>query len=220
MTDLSPGELSRIVRSLYAQGPGFRRTLQVYRPLISPFGELIDAVPEGARVLDAGCGGGLFLGLLAHFGRLSEGLGFDQSAGAIGLAEAMKERHPRGGRLTFERRDAGQSWPEGEFDAVSLIDVLHHVPAEDQETVFRRATARVAPGGRLLFKDMSRRPLWRLWAAHGHDLVLACQWIRIVPFDTVLAWAGEAGLTLEAHHRIHMLWFGHEIGIFRRPGND
>ena len=89
MSDLSPASLSRIARDLYADGPMFRRTVQGYRPLICPFGPLIEAVPQGARLLDGGCGSGLFLGLLAHLGCISFGHGFDASREAVSMANAL-----------------------------------------------------------------------------------------------------------------------------------
>jgi hypothetical protein len=67
--------------------------MQALRPLICPFDELLDLVPIGARMLDAGCGAGLFLGLLADAGRLGEGYGFDT---ALKLAGAGRQSEWRG----------------------------------------------------------------------------------------------------------------------------
>ena len=217
MSDLSPASLSRIARTLYTDGPRFRRALQGYRPLICPFGPLIEAVPQGARLLDGGCGSGLFLGLLAHAGRISSGYGFDASGDAIAMAERMKERHPQGHCLRFERRDAGEPWPEGEFDVVSVIDLIHHVAPGDQVAVIRKAASRVRPGGLFIYKDMTRRSRFYVMASVLHDLVFARQLIHIPPFETAAEAAADSGLVSRDHAVHNMLWYGHEMGVFLRP---
>jgi 2-polyprenyl-3-methyl-5-hydroxy-6-metoxy-1,4-benzoquinol methylase len=102
--DASPAEVAAVARSLYPEGPFLMRLMQRWRPYICPFGPLIDQVPADASVLDVGCGGGLFLGLLRAGRRLREGLGFDASRPAIAIAQAMAAR---GGSdapsITFER---------------------------------------------------------------------------------------------------------------------
>ncbi len=217
MSDLSPASLSRIARNLYADGPTFRRTVQGHRPLICPFGPLIEAVPQGARLLDGGCGSGLFLGLLAHLGCISFGHGFDASREAIALAERMKERHPEGHRLLFECRGAEEPWPEGEFDVVSVIDLIHHVAPGNQAEVIRKAASRVRRGGLFLYKDMTRRPRWRVLASVLHDLVLARQWFHIPSFEAAAEAAGACGLIARERAVHNMFWYGHEIGVFQRP---
>jgi len=218
VTELSRGALSRIARGLFREGNWALRFIQGYRPLICPFEALIKVVPAEARVLDVGCGGGLFLALLAATGRISEGVGFDASRMAIEVAQRLPTNLPAGPRVRFERRGVGDSWPEALFDVVSVVDLMHHVPTAEQENLFRKAARHVAPGGLLLYKDVSESPAWRAWASRLHDLVVARQWIHIVPFATVVRWAEAAGLKTERHARIDVLWYGHEMGVFRRPG--
>jgi len=217
-SELTPRDLSRMARDLYPTGPWLFRALQRYRPYICPFEELIPEVPQGASVLDIGCGGGLFLGLIEASGRNPLGLGFDVSKPAIGLARSMAEQAAkRGGWLDFRLIDAAAPWPDGDFDVVSMIDVAHHVPPASQEEAIRRASQKVRPGGRFLYKDMVARPRWRAAANRLHDLVLARQWIHYLPVERVEAWATDEGLRLERSGRFNRLWYGHELRIFHRP---
>ena len=80
---LTAGALSRMAAEIYPEGSVLFRALQKYRPYICPFEALIEEVPEGASVLDIGCGGGLFLGLVDAAGLRPEGTGFDVSRPAI-----------------------------------------------------------------------------------------------------------------------------------------
>ncbi|GAB6052588.1 hypothetical protein JCM17960_14080 [Magnetospira thiophila] len=218
MTDLSPAALAHVARPLYARGSLLLRLIQGYRPLICPFGQMIDMIPAGARVLDVGCGSGLFLALLAHADRIGAGHGVDMSPMAIDVALHMKAVHPRGDRLTFECRSAQEAWPEGEYDVVSFVDLLHHVPPGDQTEVLRQAAAKVRPGGLFLYKDVGRRPRWRATASILHDLVIARQWIHIpdmAEIQTLMVALGFEQLEFQA---INMWWYGHELALFRRAG--
>lgn len=213
----TPAALVARSRALFTEGSWFRRTLQINRPRICPFHELIEAVPQGARILDVGCGSGLFLGLLADAGRIAGGTGFDASPEAIDLAARMQRRHPRGEILDFACRSIADAWPESFFDVVSLIDLAHHVPPQAQRTLVEKAAQCVRPGGILLYKDVSASPHPLAWASVAHDLVFARQMIHIPRYSDVRAWAENAGLIEERHSRTVMFWYGHETGIFRRP---
>jgi 2-polyprenyl-3-methyl-5-hydroxy-6-metoxy-1,4-benzoquinol methylase len=201
-------------RELFTGGPVFRRKLQHWRPRICPFHRLLSHVPQHATILDVGCGSGLFLGLLAKSGRNIRGTGFDVSGDAIAVAREMAEGS--GGQLEFLRLDVDEPWPPGTFDVVSIIDVMHHVPPERQREVLKTAAAHVALGGILLYKDMCRQPRWRATANRLHDLLLARQWIHYLPIERVEGWAAEEGLSLEHSERINMLWYGHELRVFRK----
>ena len=221
MMKLSPRILSDKATTLYPKGPALFRALQRYRPYICPFDELLPEVPSGASVLDIGCGGGLFLGLIDAIGLRPRGEGFDVSAPAIRLAKNMAaSNRDHGGELHFQRLDPDSSWPAGEFDVVAMIDVIHHVPPAAQEDVIRRACQKAKPGGIFLYKDMVKRPRWRALANRMHDLVLARQWIHYVPVADVERWAADEEMKLERSELMNRLWYGHELRVFRRPKRE
>lgn len=218
MSIRQPGDLAKTAAGLYIDGPRFLRNVQIYRPYICPFGELMAAVPAGARVLDVGCGGGLFLGLLASEGTITDGLGIDTSESAIRLARQMTGRLPAGCHLDFEVRAVLDDWPARTFDAVSIIDVIHHVPPKNQKAVFDRASLAVGDNGLLIYKDMCKTPAWRAWTNRAHDLIMARQWVHYVHPQRVVQWAEEAGLAVVGTERINNFWYGHDLLVFRRGG--
>lgn len=216
----SERDLLRLARQLYVAGPYVFRQRMHHRIRICPFDRLIAHVQPGASVLDAGCGAGLFLALLAGTVPHISGTGFDPSQPAIESARAMAEQVKRQGLradLHFLRLDAGAAWPAGAFDVVSLVDVVHHVAPELQIQVLERAAARVKPGGILLYKDMAARPLFHAWMNRLHDLFVAHQWIHYLPVGRVDAWAASAGLTPIHGEEIARLWYRHELRIYRKP---
>jgi 2-polyprenyl-3-methyl-5-hydroxy-6-metoxy-1,4-benzoquinol methylase len=211
----SAAQLARVAATLYAADS----LLQRFRPYICPFEELLPIVPEGSRVLDVGCGGGLFLGLLSAEGRIRSGLGFDSSSSAISVAQRMCRRAAHGRawvQLEFQCRDASAPWPEGIFDVVCLIDVLHHVTPQAQRPVFEAAATRLGAAGLLIYKDMASAPAWQAWANRLHDLVLARQWIHYVPVERVERWASEIGLVLVDARAIDRYCYRHDLRVFRR----
>lgn len=223
----SAGAISSVIRGVYPTGPRLFRLLQVYRPWICPFEKLLPWVPVGSEVLDVGCGGGLWLHLLARLGVIRAGVGFDAARGAIDLANGALNSGWRTDQLTegrarlrFEHLDVRADWPASElaasagFDVVSIVDVMHHVPRDAQRSVIERAVGRLRPGGVLIYKDMCRRPVWRATMNRLHDLVMAKQWICYCPVEDVEAWAGQMGLRLQHGATHNRLWYGHELRVF------
>lgn len=215
-----PAHLAGMAWELYDGAAPWRRRVLSWRPFICPFDRLVELVPVGARVLDVGCGAGLFLGLLAAAGRRPDGLGFDSSGSAIETARGLQARLDHlgiAGRLRFDQRDADRPWPSGPFDVVALIDVMHHVPPSRQEALIASARQALAPGGTLLYKDIAPRPHWRAVANRLHDLVMAREWVHYRDADQVAAWGRDVGLRPRAAERIDRLLYGHQLLVFTRP---
>jgi 2-polyprenyl-3-methyl-5-hydroxy-6-metoxy-1,4-benzoquinol methylase len=214
---VTPKALARIAREIYIEGPWATRQLQYWRPFICPFDLVVEEVPDGSVVLDVGCGGGLLLGALASLGRIRGGVGFDYSDDAIRVAQAMAGALPAGCDLQFHHVSALDRWPEGTFSAVTLIDVMHHVPPASQHDVFRTAARHLKPGARLIYKDIAPRPRWRAYANTLHDLLLARQWVHYVDMSQILDWAHEEGLVPVRSYTANRLWYGHHFAVFQRP---
>lgn len=215
MIRLDPTGVAEAARRLFDDGPGLMQTMQHLRPYICPFHDLIPLVPDGSAVMDVGCGSGLFLGLLHRFEKGILGFGFDTSSMAIDTATRMAQHHGAG-RLRFDLVRKEDPWPVGEFDVVSMLDVLHHIPVEQQEAAFRAAASSVRPGGLFLYKDMSDAPWYCAGANRLHDLVLAREWIHYVPIATVEKWAEAMQLQRQTSRSIRMFWYQHDLRVFKR----
>jgi 2-polyprenyl-3-methyl-5-hydroxy-6-metoxy-1,4-benzoquinol methylase len=118
-------------------------------------GRLLDRVGlvPGARCLDAGCGPGETMRLLAQrVGAAGQVLGIDVDRSLATLAEAGL--HAAGHRQCAVRvhdltRD--EPIPEGPFDLVTARLLLFHLP--QRVAVLRRLWQSVAPGGCLILQD-------------------------------------------------------------------
>lgn len=106
------------------------------------------------RALELGCGKGDDAVWLAGQGWSVVAVEISQTA--LDYAAANAERAGVADRITFQRHDLGQSFPEGEFDLVTA----NFLAAFPRDAVFQRAAAAVAPGGHLLIIDHASRLPW------------------------------------------------------------
>lgn len=152
----------------------------------------------GKRVIDIGCGDGIYTREFVDTGTAANVVGVDPSKEAIEVAQAASD----GNRISFEHGSAeALNWAEDSFDIAHLRGVLHH--AEGPEKALAEAL-RVAPlvivvepnGYNLGVKALERfssyhrdheersfsaRRLDRWMHDSGGDIV-ARRWIGQVPF--------------------------------------
>jgi 2-polyprenyl-3-methyl-5-hydroxy-6-metoxy-1,4-benzoquinol methylase len=204
-------------RALYRTAPARARLLQSLRPYICPFEDLLRWLPDTGRLLDVGCGAGLFVGLAGYSRPAIRAIGFDAEPGAVAAAQAMARAHFPDGRIAFRHSAVGDRWPEGPFDAVSMIDVLHHIPPDAQYGAVIQCFEHVAPGGTLLYKDMASRPLVPAWWNRLHDLILARQWIHYRAIDEVEEWLAVYGAKIVDRGSRRLGLYAHEYIVATKP---
>jgi SAM-dependent methyltransferase len=208
-------EASRALWTMYQVTSPFQRSLAALRPYICPVAPILDSVQIGTTVLDIGCGNGLALSLLARFRHIECGVGVEISPRAVAAARQVSAfaNLP----LTYLEAPTFDCWPDEMFDAVTMIDVLHHVPKKLRRKFVLTALDRVANGGRFVYKDMTSSPWWRVaWNAF-HDLLLARQLVHVEPIASVVEWAASAGFQpthTEAYSACAV--YGHELVVFER----
>jgi SAM-dependent methyltransferase len=162
-----PKTLARRVVDVYAP-LGWRSTLYVkLRLLTAPLVETARYFPEQGRILDLGCGHGIFAHLLHLGSPKRDVVGVDLMPDRI--AAALKTR-PADGRLQFSVGDA-RGFPEGPFDVIACIDLLHHMPLAAQEELLRMIADALPRHGLLVIKDLEMRPRWKYLYHYAQDFV-------------------------------------------------
>ncbi|WP_148680404.1 class I SAM-dependent methyltransferase [Halovivax ruber] len=167
-------------------------------------------LPElsGARVLDAGCGIGEYVGRFLERG--ADVVGFDASAEATAIA-----RKRYGDRATFYRADLTEPLefvPDDAFDLVFCNLVLDHV--EDWKPAFTAFRRHLAPDGELVFTTIHpmrryRRHRDELSGYHETDSYVL-EWgetdAQIVqyhrPIEEIVDSLGESGFRLDEFREI------------------
>jgi len=213
---LSIADVSRINSAIYKNTGFVQRLLSTARPYICPFHTMVELVPKDSSILDIGCGSGVFLNLLVHQKTIKKGIGFDASQDVINTATKAMNTLDNHSVAKFQCRQVEEGLPDGDFDVVSMIDVMHHIPPESQQDAFKSAAHKLSKGGVFIYKDIGQRPLWRAWGNRIHDLILAQEWIHYVPTEYILDWAKESELSMIHRDTINMFWYGHELFVFKK----
>jgi 2-polyprenyl-3-methyl-5-hydroxy-6-metoxy-1,4-benzoquinol methylase len=127
---------------------------------ICPFIKMESFFPEKGKIIDLGCGNGLFSNILRVNSPDREITGIDLDEKKIKTAE--KTQKDRSG-IEFTRGNIIEmEYPPG--DVFSLIDVLYLIPYEKQEIILRKCSSALDEGGVLIIKEMDTKPRWKyIW---------------------------------------------------------
>ena len=147
---------------------------------------------EGARVLDVGCGGGILAEAMAKRG--AKVTGIDLSEKALRVAEL----HLHESKLDIRYEMASVDDFTGEFDVITCMELLEHVP---EPAGMVAACARlVRPGGKVFFSTINRNPKSYLFAVVGAEYVLGLlpkgthDYARLIKPSELARWTRAAGL--------------------------
>jgi 2-polyprenyl-3-methyl-5-hydroxy-6-metoxy-1,4-benzoquinol methylase len=193
----------REVMALHRDSPPKARGQMTVRFRTCPFERIEQRVPRAGKILDLGCGHGLFSTYLALCSKERTVVGVDIDDAKIAIARrATAALEPR---LSF-RNDIAAALAEDRYAAIVIVDVLYLLPAEAQQDLLKRATAAVQPGGSLLVKEMAARPRWK-FAWNRMQETAAVRLLKItrgaglhfVTADAYRRWMIESGLTVFDH---------------------
>jgi 2-polyprenyl-3-methyl-5-hydroxy-6-metoxy-1,4-benzoquinol methylase len=149
-------EAAYFEREYFQLHPGKVRYLEYLVELLRSHGI------QGGRVLDVGCGYGFLLAALEKAGY--EAHGIEKSAHA-----AEQARRRTRGRVVEQGAEEPFPFPDGHFDAVTLLDVIEHLAA--YPAALASCARCLRPGGKLFVitlnaHSLARPLLGRRWAWH------------------------------------------------------
>lgn len=166
------------------------------------------AVPDGAVVVDVGCGTGVSTRrLAAAHPTASEVVGVDLSPHFLAVARALPALCAEAagrwvnavaadGRVTYLRADASDlPWADGSVDVVSLSLVVHELPPAATRAALAEARRVLRPGGQLWLSEMDfdTDGYVALRASPPYALIRATE-----PYLDVYADYGAAGVAADA----------------------
>lgn len=150
------------------------------QPFLEEIGQYL---PREGRILDLGCGFGLFS---LYFASLEPGrrlLGVDLNPRRIERARASAHKL---GLENVEYQVANVVEWEGkeQFDAIYFLDLVHHLPSGEVGNLLDKVRALLRPGGVLVIKDVADRPRYkRLFTLILDRLMVGMEPIRYWPPD-------------------------------------
>ena len=170
--------------------PGLLRTIRCRVFMDLP--RLHRLLPAQGRVLEIGCGYGHVLSCLAEARSDLEFSGVDPDTAAIVKANSLWQRP----NLRFAVGTAADT--AGEYEAILVLHVLHHLPAGGERELLAHAATRLNRNGNLILED--------LWPGHdGFGIFLDTHVSRCPPLVRTEAEieAALAGCGLRIRGRIH-----------------
>lgn len=124
ITDVDPQVQERLAAALEIRAAETRQ-----REMLETYLNWVD-FPEGARVLDLGCGTGPTTRVLARWPSVAEVVGVDPSAIFLEQARKSAAEHRH---VTFHEGDARSlAFPDGSFDVAIVHTCLTHVPGPER----------------------------------------------------------------------------------------
>jgi 2-polyprenyl-3-methyl-5-hydroxy-6-metoxy-1,4-benzoquinol methylase len=217
-----PTPVGRAALSLYASAPPAVRTHVHVRWWSAPFEPVAAALPASGRILEIGCGHGLFAAYaaLCEPGRHVHGVDID----AEKIAHAQRAaRRADAARLSFAVAGSGAVAP-GPWDAVVVVDMLYLLPEPEQRRLLTEAVGALRPGGTLVVKEMGTRPRWKVrWNTLQETLsvkvlrITAGSSFAFVPPDVTAGWLAGLGLTTTLHRLDRRRLHPHHLIVATRP---
>jgi len=137
------------------------------RAWTAPLEQVATRLPETGRLLEVGCGHGLFCNEAVLQHPELEVLGVDPAEDKIRWAQ-----HSVGERSGVRFRLGGleDAVPEEGFDAVAVLDVLYLIPFASWPDFLAACYVRLRPGGKLLLKEVDLEPAWKFWRCYAQEL--------------------------------------------------
>lgn len=175
--------------------------------------EIGQYLPERGRVLDIGCGFGLFALYYAQRSPERQVVGFDLSERRVQTA-----RHAAADlgltNAEFHIGDARGISSLEPFDAIYLLDVLHHIPVDVVPSLLSSIHDALPLGGILVVKELDTSPTWQRVFAHALDLAMSPDspphyW----PQEKLASTIEAAGFSVKRHQLIDYLPYPHVLYV-------
>ncbi len=178
--------------------------------------EIGQYMPKQGRVLDIGCGFGLFsLYFAQKYPELQiHGMDLNQSR----IDQAQKAAAQLGlTNATYKCGDARSFKAEERYDAAYMMDIIHHIPKEAVRPLIEQLAKVLEPETRLIIKDVDTEPAYKRWFTFIMDkLVDPHSPVRYWEASELMELLTQCGFDVHRHAMIDYLPYPHILYICTR----
>ena len=178
--------------------------------------EIGQYLPASGRVLDLGCGFGLFS---LYYGAARPGLqieGFDLNPRRIEMARAAARRLGLA-NVRHEVGDVMQFRGGRQFDAAYMLDIVHHVPEATVRPLLEQVATCLPAGGRLVIKDVDTAPAYKRLFTYVLDKAMdPSAPVRYWPAEQLGSLLEDVGFRVYRHLMVDVLPYPHVLYICER----
>ena len=187
----------------------------IRQPFLDEIGQYL---PHDGRVLDLGCGFGLFSLYFAASEEKRTLVGVDLDARRVELARTSaarlglsNARYAESNVLDYEH--------DTPLDAIYMLDCLHHLPTDRVAPLLARLRDMLVPGGTLVLKEVEDRPRWKAF------FTLVLDRLMVGMSEPVHYWAAdelcdllrEIGFEVKRHRMRDVLPYPHILYVCTAP---
>lgn len=170
------------------------------------------------RVLEVGCGFGLFGCYFAARNPSLQYHGIDLNPGRIDMATEASRRLG----LTNTRFVVGDACDtlalDEEYDIIMMMDLMHHLPDAGKHQLIQQTLPRLHPAGRLIIKDILPEPAWKLAFTWALDVVMTRGFDMWYWSPEQFRHLVDASYQLESYPITDWLPYPHIVYLFSRDG--
>ena len=214
----------------YDQRAALQRIINAYDPLIARAYcfvrfQIIDinmlhilalCMKGAGRILEIGCGFGLFGCYFASRWPEIRYRGIDLSERRIEMARNAADRLGLG-NVRFDQGDAaGPLALDSGYDTALMMDLLHHLPDPAKLRLLDAVVSKLPPGGRLIIKDVTRRPAWKMGFTWLLDVLMTRGFDMWYWDPQQIRSAVDPALTLETYPITDWLPYPHIVYVFSK----
>lgn len=188
-------------------------TLHTINPLRTKF--ITDGLDlSGRKVLDVGCGGGILSEALAKCG--AHVTGIDLSKDSIEAAKIHATQQGLDIDYRYENIEETASKHAGEFDAITCMEMLEHVPEPGK--IIAACSKLLKPGGHVFISTINRTPKAFLFVIIGGEYILRLlprgthTYRKLIRPNELKQWSQASGLEFR---RLASLIYNPFTGIFK-----
>jgi 2-polyprenyl-3-methyl-5-hydroxy-6-metoxy-1,4-benzoquinol methylase len=212
----------RAALHLYVKQPLIVRWFVRLRHLLSPLEALEEMVPEEGKILDLGCGHGLFTNYMALKAPSRSLLGVDPAPAKIQAAKMTEAIVPNARYLLGSIADVPEN---SRFDAITIVDVLYLLPQVEQKKIIEACHRLLADAGVLVLKSQDTRPRWRYWWTCCQESIMVGfgmthgSGLHFLPAEKSRQMLVEAGFIVEQRPLPSRVFYANIVFICRKEAN-